>query len=139
MLINFFLSVHKYLFLIHFKATTTTTNWTPDGPGAFTNVFSHLLQNSAPVSLNFLDLLLEDSILFSCLRIRLLVGLTPDFKQLWGQREWPQLQEAAAPEITRSRPPADKQETRSFTVQGHPFCQSLINSRCTCCLQCELR
>lgn len=74
MLINFFLSAHKYLFLIHFKATTATTNWTPDGPGTFANAFSHLLQNSAPISLNFLDLLLEKSILFSCLRIRLLLA-----------------------------------------------------------------
>lgn len=97
MLINFFRSAHKYLFLIRFK-TTTTTNWTPDGPGAFTNAFGHLLQNSAPISLQIY-----------CLKNPFSFPVLESGSCWRGSRRQTALetervasvQEAAAPEITR--------------------------------------
>lgn len=77
MLINAFLSKCSQIFISNSlkkkKELKKKKNphRTPDGPCAFNNAFSNLLQNFAPVGLNFLDLWLDESILFLCLRFGL--------------------------------------------------------------------
>lgn len=99
MLVTSFLSKCSQIFIFN-SLKRKNTYWTPNGPCAFNNAFSNLLQNSAPVSLNFLDLLqLEESILFPCLRIRLMLACPRLQTALGAERG---LHKVAVPEITRS-------------------------------------
>lgn len=108
MLINSFLFKCSQIFTSNSFKKKKKTHWTPNGPCAFNHAFSNLLQNFAPVGLNFLDLWLEESILFLCLRFRLTLAWLQTSNSSGG-REGPQLQKVAITEITRSGQLADNQ------------------------------